>query len=149
MIDYSVPVYSWWICWLFYICLLKLCKNNKHFPQLLLSLHSCGLSNRRSQGLAVYSLKCNPLVFHVYHAFGRSMIILLWLLNIGLFPPSLWKCDRGLSQESNNTHKKIPAKHECSGIHKLYVCNLKWLFVVYHHKAFFNSLHYCVVWACT
>ena len=72
----------------YFICLLKLRKSKKHFPQLLLSSCSCGLCNHRAQGLAVhvYSLKYKPLVFHVYHAFGRSMIILLWLLNIGLSP---------------------------------------------------------------
>ena len=72
----------------YFICLLKLRKSKKHFPQLLLSSYSCGLCNHRAQGLAVhvYSLKYKPLVFHVYHAFGRSTIILLWLLNIGLSP---------------------------------------------------------------
>ena len=68
------------------LCLLKLHKSNKHFPQPLLSPYSCGLRNHRAQGLAVYGLKYNPLVFHVYHPFGRSMITLLWLWNIGLSP---------------------------------------------------------------
>ena len=47
------------------LCLLKLRKSNKHFPQPLLSPYSCGLRNHRAQrqGLAVYSLKYNPLVY--------------------------------------------------------------------------------------